>query len=88
MNRAWTVEGLAALYALSVAGSDLRQMADALGRFSSDCDRALWVLFGRTPEQALDVLNGGRAPDLVEVAPEPPPRRGSPVGRFLREMFS
>lgn len=88
MNRPWTIEGLTALYTLSLARADLREMAEALGRFSGDCDRALWALFGRTPEQALDVLNGGRAPDLVEVTPEPPPRRGSSVGRFLREMFS
>jgi hypothetical protein len=87
MSRPWTLEGLTALYALSAAGADLKASAEALDRFSGDCDRALWALFGRTPHQALDVLNSGPSAELEPVTLQDPPRRGSTVGRFLRRMF-
>lgn len=84
MNRPWTREGLAALYALSVAGSTLGQIAEALGRMKSDCDQALWVMLGRAPDEALAVL-GGEVPDAEVVLQAHP---GSPnVVRFLRENF-
>ena len=79
MTRDWTIAGLAALYALSASGASLNDMADALGRMKADCDLALWVLIGRTPDEALAVLRG-------RSLNKPPPRSRSPLGRFLREV--
>jgi len=77
MTRPWTLEGLAALYALSAGGSSLGSVAEALGRLKADCDLALCTMVGRTPEQALTVLGG------KPVAVIPP--FTSRLDRFLQE---
>lgn len=56
MSRPWTAAGLAALAVLSLAGEGLAEMAEALGRTPGEIDLALWTLVGRTPVEALDLL--------------------------------
>jgi len=46
---------------LAAAQAPLGHIAPALDRFSPDIDLALWALVGRTPQQALAVLNGHAA---------------------------
>lgn len=75
ISRPWTLAGLSAVYALSLAGEGLGEIAEATGRFRQECDLALWALVGRTPEQALERLNR-------DAAGEPPahvPRPSSPT---------
>ena len=63
-------------------GDSLAQAAEALGRFVADCDHALWVMLGREPMDALDILRGRS----VAVLPPGPPK-GSQLGRFLDEVL-
>lgn len=77
MTRPWTLEGLAAVHVLARAGTDLDVIADAVGRFRTDVDLALWALVGRSPGQALARLQGRPLFDV-------PPTMGG-IGQFLRE---
>lgn len=56
-SRPWTLTGLAAVYALSQAGADLDEIAEAVGPLRGDIDLALWALVGRTPPEAIERLN-------------------------------
>ena len=58
MSRVWTLEGLMAARVLAAAQAPLARIGFALERSATDVDLALWALVGRTPEEALDRLNG------------------------------
>lgn len=58
MSRAWNLEGLAAARVLVGANAPLSHVACALERTSREIDTAMWALLGRTPDQALAILNG------------------------------
>jgi hypothetical protein len=65
--RPWTADGLACVFLLNRGGRDLVAIAEATGRTSGEVDRALWELMGRTPEQALTLLNGAAGlPDQLK----------------------
>lgn len=79
--RDWTVAGLAAVYALSISGFPLIDIADAVGRSCQDVDQALWCMLGRTPEQALQVMSGRKPSDhRSRSTPEP-----TPLSQFVLE---
>ncbi|MEW5687203.1 MAG: hypothetical protein AB1942_19995 [Pseudomonadota bacterium] len=61
VGRPWTLEGLLAARVLAAANAPLAHIGEALDRLSGEVDRALWMLVGRTPEQALALLNRGFA---------------------------
>ena len=71
------MEGLAAARILAAAGSPLGHIGFALERTSKDVDLALWALVGRTPAEALGVLNGW--------TPDGPALREQLVGLLSRE---
>lgn len=83
MKTYWTMQELAHLWAMTRAGESLAEAAQAIGRFAADCDQALWVMLGREPMTALEILKR-RGP--VAVAPQGPPA-GSTLGRFLAEVL-
>lgn len=66
MSRPWNLEGLMAARVLAAVGAPLGHIGQALDRFAPEIDQALWVLVGRTPEQALAVLNGDPSPVATE----------------------
>lgn len=57
-GRPWTLEGLMAARVLVAAGASLGAAANALGRRAGEVDAALWALVGRSPQEAVDRLNG------------------------------
>lgn len=83
MKTHWTLQELAHLWALTRNGESLALAAQAIGRLMVDCDEALWVMLGREPMAALEILKR-RGP--VAVAPQGPPG-GSVLGRFLAEVL-
>jgi len=85
MSRDWTLAGLAAVYALSMAGMSLGEIAEAVGRSRGECDLALWCLVGRTPEQALTVLVA--LPKPASNPTQRAPAKSSPPGRFIAEVL-
>lgn len=88
MSRPWTLEGLAAVRVLAAGDTDLASIADAVGRFKADVDLALWALVGRSPQQAVDRLNMGRAPASFPAASEPAPTPASSGLRaFVQALF-
>jgi hypothetical protein len=85
MSRPWTLPGLAAVYALALAGEGLAEIAEATGRFKGEVDLALWALTGRKPEAALARLNAGAKGDDPAPALAAQPR-SSVLGAHLREI--
>lgn len=83
MTAPWTLQELAQLWALTRAGESLAEAAQAIGRFAADCDYALWVMLGREPMVALDIL---KHLGPVAVIPAGPPV-GSMIGRFIAEVL-
>lgn len=57
-TRPWNMEGLMAARVLAAANAPLNRIGESLDRFSWEIDKALWTLVGRTPDEALYVLNG------------------------------
>jgi hypothetical protein len=81
--RPWNIEGLAAVHLLAACGASLSAIADATNRFSSEIDRALWTLLGRSPADALAILNTGLDRQPVPVLQGRP--QSSVLNRFIRE---
>ena len=80
MSRPWTLAGLMAVYALAAAGSSLEELARRQAGMVQM--RSLWALVGRTPEDALEILNAGAKGGGVT----PFPLRGV-FGTQLREVL-
>lgn len=66
MSRAWNIEGLMAVRTLAACGAPLGHIGYAIDRPGADVDQALWALVGRTPDQALQRLNGWGSHDLQD----------------------
>lgn len=83
MTAPWTLRELAHLWSLMRAGEGLAFAAEALGRFVADCDYALWVMVGRQPMDALEILRSRPAPAVLAAGPA----KGSALGRFIAEVL-
>lgn len=84
MTRAWTLDGLAMVWAAAKGGADLRQIADLVGRQAREIDQALWNLLGRSPQQALAVLNAKATEPAPPILSTP---QSSALFNFQREAF-
>ena len=65
MTRAWNLEGLMAARVLVAAQAPLARIGFALDRPAPEIDQAMWARVGRTPEEALQRLNGGPEPECT-----------------------